>query len=45
MTLTIQSEATITDDEGTEVTVEEVKESIAQAVVRPSPLTSHLHGH
>jgi hypothetical protein len=32
-----KSEATITDDEGTEVTVEEVKESIAQAVTQDAP--------
>ena len=45
ITLPIQSEATVTDDEGTEVTVEEINESITQAIVRPSPLTTHLHGH
>ncbi|KAN0139833.1 hypothetical protein V8E53_002495 [Lactarius tabidus] len=37
MTLPFQSEATITDDEGTEVTVEEVKESITQAVTQDAP--------
>ena len=45
MTLPIQSEATVTDDEGTEVTAEELKESITQAIVRPSPLTTYLHVH
>lgn len=45
MTVLIQSEATIADDEGTEVPVEEVKESLAQAIVRPFPLSSRLYGH
>ena len=45
MTVLIQSDATIADAEGTEVPVEEVKESIAQAIVRPSLLSSRLHGH
>ena len=40
MSLPIQSEATIVDDEGTEVPVEEVKDSLTQAVVRLSPLSS-----
>jgi hypothetical protein len=45
MSFPIQSEATIADDEGTEVPVEEVKASITQAVVRLSPLSSRLRVH
>jgi hypothetical protein len=40
MFLLIQSEATIVDAEGTEVPVEEVNDSLTQAVVRLSPLSS-----
>ena len=39
MSLPIQSEATIVDDEGTEVPVEELKDSLTRAVVRLSPLS------